>query len=220
MRGPRTIRLNGIRADFIPIYGDGRDLCAIERAISGRHLQGEGVDIFAVDFDARRIGDARVYAGARPMLIHAIDANPKHFVVTKGPSRETNFVRRWIAAPGDDRVDAAIDFGLGARFVTVGCVRPDDVRELEAFFFQSLGHDVGGLLLFIDFAAVSHGWTVEQVDGPIGAIIPMPECSLVIGRFDAFVLKNLQEIRRLGKSRSWRGGGPAISVMRGEMPRG
>src|SRR6185295_2887045 len=87
------------------------------------------------------------------------------------------------------------------------------VHEVEAFLAHGGGHDVSRLLLFVDLPAVGNGGALEEVDGPIGAIIEVPELLLVPGGFYLFILENFQEIRRFRKAGAGRRRSPNPRIM-------
>ena len=60
-------------------------------------------------------------------------------------------------------------------------LRANDVGQLDVLHAQVLLHDVGGLLLFVDFAAVGHGGHMEEVQCAVRGVVPMPQLLLVIG---------------------------------------
>ncbi len=61
---------------------------------------------------------------------------------------------------------------------------------------------------------------MSQVEGPLVAVVEIPECLLPRHRLQLFLLKHFQELRRLGESCSGIGRKPAIGIMRRELPAG
>ena len=96
--------------------------------------------------------------------------------------------------------------------------RADHVDQLHPLLLERLGHDVGGLLLVVDLAAVGDGRTLEQVRRHVGAVVKVPEPLLVPRRCERFLLEDPQELGRLGEAGSGRGGGPQAGVVDGVLP--
>ena len=104
--------------------------------------------------------------------------------------------------------------------IFVGGLGADDVGEFDAFAREGGGHDVGSLLLFIDFAAVSDGGKIEKVHGVIGTVIPVPEFLFPGGRGDRFVLEDAEEFFCFGKTGAGCGGDEFTGIMDGKLPAG
>ena len=77
---------------------------------------------------------------------------------------------------------------------------PDDPFQFQAFFGHVLFHDVGGLLLGIQFAGIGDGWAVEKIDRVIGAVVPVPKLLFVPGRLDGFILEMVEKLAGLRES--------------------
>jgi len=56
----------------------------------------------------------------------------------------------------------------------MGRIRTDNVHHVDAHFLQRLFHYIGGLLLSIDFPAVSDGRTLKQIERIAGTVIQLP----------------------------------------------
>ncbi len=99
-------------------------------------------------------------------------------------------------------------------------VRSDEVGELDSFLLEGEGHHVGGLLLDVLLAAVGHGRAIEQIAGIVGGVVQVPELLLVQGRFDHFLLEDLQEFLRFAEAGAWGSRAPQTGIMRGQLPAG
>ena len=157
---------------------------------------------------------------AFPMSLQAVHDHPVHPVVLEGPGGEADPSGDRVAPTSDHAVDAAIDLLLRAGVIAVAHFGADDVDEFQSLAAHGFGHHIGGLLLFVVLSAVGHGGTVVEVDRPIRAIVEMPELLLVPGRLEGFVLKNFQEVRRLGKARPGGRRRPEAGVMHRQVPAG
>src|SRR5207244_2886716 len=100
-----------------------------------------------------------------------------------------------IAAAGEDAVDPAVDLLLRLRVVAVRRLRTDDVNHADALGRERLGHQIGGLFLSVDLAAVSNGRAIEQVEGIVGAVVQVPELLLVPCRLHFLALEDLEEVQ-------------------------
>ena len=87
-------------------------------------------------------------------------------------------------------VDAAVDFRLRLRVIGMSGLWSNDVRHFDSFGGQRVGHQIGGLFLFIDFAAVSDRRAVEEIDRVIGRVVKTPEFLLVPSGPQRFTLKH------------------------------
>ena len=76
-------------------------------------------------------------------------------------------------------VDAAVDFDFGLRMIGMSGLWSNDVRHFDPLAGQRFGHEVSGLFLFINFAAVSDRRAVEEIDRVIGRVVKTPEFLLV-----------------------------------------
>ena len=92
--------------------------------------------------------------------------------------------------------------------------------EFDAFAGECGGHDVGGLFLFIDFAAVGDGGKVEEIYGDVGAVIPVPEFLFPRRRGNGFVLEDAEEFFGFGKPGAGGGGGEFAGIVDRELPAG
>ena len=97
-------------------------------------------------------------------------------------------------------------------------LRPDDVRDREAAFFAGGLHDIGRLLLAIEFAAVGDRGEVPQVVRPVGAVTPMEQRPLRLSRIEILLLENAKELDRFTESRSGRGGQPRARIVHRKLP--
>ena len=104
--------------------------------------------------------------------------------------------------------------------IAVRGVGTDDVGEFDAFALEGGSHDVGGLFLAVDLAAVGDGGEVEEVYGVVGAIVPMPESLFPLGRGDGFVLEDAEEFLCFGETRAGSGGGEFARIVDGKLPAG
>ena len=154
------------------------------------------------------------------MLLQAVDNDPVHLIVAECPGGEADGARNWVASARHDAVDAAIDFFFGLRMVAMRGLRADDVDELNAFRSGSLGHHISGLFLLIDLATIGDSRAIEEVEGIVGGIVPMPDLLLVPGWLYRFLLEDFQKISRLGKAGTGSGCGPHSGVMDGDVPTG
>src|SRR5690349_5596628 len=152
------------------------------------------------------------------MFLQFIHGHPKHFVITQSPGLKMDFFGNWVTTGARNTVDPSVDFFLCAWFVAVGCIRTDDMSQFNAFSVHRLGHNVSGLLLFIDFAAVCDSWAIEKIDGVIGGVIPMPELLFPPGRSDTFTLENAEEFGRLRETGARSSGSPFAGIMSRELP--
>ena len=142
-----------------------------------------------------------------------------HTVITEEVGGEGDFLRGAHAAVGGDGGEAALDLDHRVGMDLVGGLRSDDVRELHAELAHLAGHDIGGLLLLVELAAVGDRRGVAEVNGGIGGVIPSPE-SLLPRRDlgDVFVLKDIQELRGLGEASARINATPAVGVVSAELP--
>jgi hypothetical protein len=125
---------------------------------------------------------------------------------------------RGVASAGGEGVDAAFEFGLGFRVVTVAGAGSDEVGEFEAFGGERLGDGLGGLDLAVVFAAVGDGGDHAQVGGVFGGVVEAPEFLFPPGGLERFALEDAQEFGRFAEAGAGGGGGPAPGVVDGEMP--
>src|SRR5262245_2103094 len=115
-------------------------------------------------------------------------------------------------------VDAAIDLTLCFGMITVACLRPNDVSELHAILGHLPGHDVGCLLLFVDFATIGHRWQMLEVLGIVGGVVEMPEFLLPPRRLYLFILKDIEKLGRLGETRPGGSGTPLFRKVNRKLP--
>ncbi len=202
----------------LAIDNDGYRVCAVERAVARVHRQGQGGDSAGVDRDRGRARDLGIDTGPLPMLGKSVHDDPMHPIVAQRPRREADLPRQRLTAAGDDAVHATVDLSFGCRGVEVLGIDTDDVLQRHAFGGKRLLHHVGGLLLRVVVAAIGDRGAVDEVDGPIVAIVEVPELFFPPGRFQLFLLINSQELRRLREARARRRRRPAPGMMHGEMP--
>ena len=97
-------------------------------------------------------------------------------------------------------------------------LRPDDMHQIEPLLLEGFGHDVGRLLLRIDFAGVGHGGTVPQIVGPVRAVVQVIKLDLPPRGSERDLVEDL------GKGGSFREAGagigrrPAIGIVDGQVP--
>ena len=96
-------------------------------------------------------------------------------------------------------------------------VRADDVVESQALGGEVTGHDVRGLPLFVEFAAVGDGDGVEQVAGIFCGVIKSPE-RLFVRRRQRVFPGQAEVLERLGKSGSRRDGDPVGGEVGAQVP--
>ena len=158
-----------------------------------------------------------IEARALPVLTEPIHGDPLHLVVGQSPGGEPDLARIRIAPLRGDGVDLVVDRHLGVGMIPVRGLRPDDVRHRDAFRGQRLGHDIGGLLLPVDLAAISHQRAIEEVDRVIGRVVEMPQLGFPRRGLQRFLLPHLEEIRRFAEARPGCDSGPEAREMGSEM---
>ena len=121
------------------------------------------------------VHDLGIQPRALPVLAERVDGDPLHAVVRQRPRSKAHLARVRIAAALGDGVDEPVNLDLRIGMVLVRGIGSDDVRQPHTFARHGFGHDIGGLFLNIDLAAIGHGRAVEQVDGVIIGVIQMPQ---------------------------------------------
>ena len=162
-----------------------------KRCETGRHVKCQGGRVLGLDRHARTAFDRGDDAGALPMPGERVDRQPMHAVIFERVGRQRDRARQAIPSSDREFVHAAFDFKARLRMIGVRRLGADDVRQLDSFAFERLGHQVGGLLLFVDLAAVGDSRALKQVGRDLGAIIPMPEFLFIPSRFDIFILEDM-----------------------------
>ena len=119
---------------------------------------------------------------------------------------------------GGELVEAGGELFLGVGVVFVRGLRADEVLELHALGGGGRGHDVGGLFLRIEFAAVGDGRDVEEISGRGGGVVPVPEFLLPPGALGFVGGEGFGVEGGLGETSAGRGGGPEAGEVGGEVP--
>src|SRR4051812_37587070 len=96
-------------------------------------------------------------------------------IVSKRPGRESNFSRHWVTAFCNGCVDSFCQFQLCVGFIFMRGIGPDHMGKFQALALHASSHHIGGLLLFVYFAAVSDDRAVEEVASVIDSIVEMPK---------------------------------------------
>ena len=200
-RLPRAVGADACAAQFISVDHDGGVAVGPQRAKPGRYGQNEARDVFSGQLDAFVAGDARLDAGWFPVRIKAVNPNPGLAIVAQRPRHESHLAWHRVAALGGGGVDALVDFRLGCGVIFVAGVRADHVVQCQAFVCEVARHDIRGLLLFVDLAAVRDGGGVEQVAGVFRGVVKPPK-RLLMGGWHRVFPGQAEVLERLGKTGS------------------
>ena len=112
--------------------------------------------IFGFDSELIIFDSLRLHAGFIPVSGKPVNAHPFHSVMAKRVSGELHFVGVGIAAFAHGFINLPGNFLLGLGFIFMPGLWADDVCELYPFALKGERHQVGGLLLFINFATVGY----------------------------------------------------------------
>ncbi len=143
-----------------------------------------------------------------------------HLVVSQRYGREINLARNIVGRGAGERRQTGFDLDHRLRVNVVRGLGADDVNQVDVQLCQRGLHHIRGLFLAIHFAAVRDGRTVGKIAGPGWAIVQLPQSLLVVGRglTHIFLLKEAEELGRLGKTSARVRGEPVIGIVCGELP--
>ena len=190
-----------------------------QRGVTGGHVESEGGDVLQPHRHLRGADDAGVQAGTHPVLLQSVDDEPVHPVVAQVPGGQVDILRLAVATERADVREAFLDLDERVGMDFVARLRTDDVHQIHLLAAQRPLHDVGGLLLLINFTAVGDRRAHFEVQRIVRGIIPMPELLLKPGRVrHILALKAAEEFRRLRKTRAGVRRAPFFRVVHRKLP--